>query len=160
MTIRFTLNGEPTEIDADPGDLLVDLLRLRLGLRGARPGCLRGQCGSCTVVFDGRLAASCLIPAFRVDGADILTIEGLMPTKEYQDIERGFERARARPCRFCAAGKFLSVHVLIESHRELSEEAIREALAGVWCRCTTHNRLVRGVRFAAEYRARRQDRGT
>ena len=82
-----------------------------------------------------------------------------MQTREYQDIEKGFERAKARPCRFCAAGKFLSVHALIESEAELTDEAIREILAGVWCRCTTHNRLVRGVKFAAEYRARRVHRG-
>jgi len=159
MTINFVLNGEPTQLEVEPADLLVDLLRLRLGLRGARPGCLRGQCGSCTVLFDGRLAASCLIPAFRVDGATIVTIEGLMQSREYQDIEKGFERAHARPCRFCAAGKFLSVHALIESETELSDESIREALSGVWCRCTTHNRLVRGVRFAADYRTRRLQRG-
>jgi carbon-monoxide dehydrogenase small subunit len=95
-----------------------------------------------------------------VDGAEVMTIEGLMQTRDYQDIERGFERAKARPCRFCAAGKFLSVHALIENDIELNDETIRDALAGVWCRCTTHNRLVRGVQFAADYRARRRQRGS
>jgi carbon-monoxide dehydrogenase small subunit len=159
MRIYFTLNGEAMEIDADPSALLVDVLRLQLGLRGARPGCLQGQCGSCTILFNGMLAAGCLIPAFRAYGSEILTIEGLMQRKEYQDIDRGFERAGARPCRFCAAGKFLSVHALLASGSDLSDESIRDTLAGVWCRCTTHERLVRGIRFAADYRQRRRQRG-
>jgi aerobic carbon-monoxide dehydrogenase small subunit len=159
MRIYFILNGEPTEIDVDPSDLLVDILRLRLDLRGARPGCLQGQCGSCTVLFNGMLAATCLIPAFRAYGSTILTIEGLMPRREYQDIERGFERAGTRPCRFCAAGKFLSVHALLTRGADLSDDSIHDTLAGVWCRCTTHERLVQGIRYAADYRQRRLQRG-
>lgn len=159
MTILFTLNGVPTEMNAAPGDLLVDLLRLRLGLRGARPGCLQGQCGSCTVLFNGLLAASCLIPAFRVSGAEVVTIEGLMQSKEYQDIERGFERAGVTPCRFCAAGKFLSVHALLSETPNPSDETIRDALTGVWCRCTTYDRLIAGIHHSAELRRRRQRRG-
>ena len=158
MRVSFILNGEPTEIDVKPEDLLVDVLRLRLELRGARPGCLRGQCGSCTVLFNGSLAPSCLIPAFRVYGADVLTIEGLMQSRDYQDIERGFQRAGARPCRFCAAGKFLSVHALLETEDEVTPEAIHDAISGVWCRCTTHDRLAKGIRFAAEHRQRRRRR--
>ncbi|TVQ28315.1 MAG: aldehyde oxidoreductase [Spirochaetaceae bacterium] len=159
MNIIFTLNHEPIEIDVDPAELLVDLLRLRLGLRGARPGCLRGQCGSCSVLFNGALAAGCLIPAFRAYGATILTIEGLMDTPDYQDIEKGFIRANARPCRFCAAGKYLSVHALLESHADPTDESLQDTLSGVWCRCTTHQRLARGVRYAADFRRRRVQRG-
>mgnify|MGYP006308063401 FL=1 len=159
MIVYFTLNGEATEIDAKPSDLLVDLLRLRLGLRGARPGCLQGQCGSCTVLFNGSLSPSCLIPAFKVYGADVVTIEGLMQTKEYQDIERAFDRAGARPCRFCAAGKFLSVHALLSTYPSPPEDAIDDTVAGVWCRCTTYARLRQAILFAAENRERRQRRG-
>ena len=159
MTVHFTLNGEPTEMEAQASDLLVDLLRLKLGLRGARPGCLLGQCGSCTVLFNGSLAPSCLIPAFKVHGSEIVTIEGLMQTREYQDIERGFARAGAQPCRFCAAGKFLSIHALLSSSPNPTEHAIRDTLAGVWCRCTTHQRLIQAIEYAAENRERRLRRG-
>jgi carbon-monoxide dehydrogenase small subunit len=155
MNIHFTLNGEQTEIVADPAELLVDLLRLKLNARGARPGCLQGQCGSCTVLFNGSLAPSCLIPAFKVLGAEIVTIEGLMQTRGYQDIERGFARAGAQPCRFCAAGKFLSIHALLRDVPSPGKQDIRDALAGVWCRCTTYGRLIEAVEYAAGNRERR-----
>jgi len=155
MRISFRLNGETIELDTSPSELLVDLLRLRLNARGARPGCLQGQCGSCTVLFNGSLAPSCLIPAFKVNRAEVVTIEGLMQTRGYQDIERGFTRAGARPCRFCAAGKFLSVHALLEETATPDRQKIRDALAGVWCRCTTYGRLIEAVEFAAQNRERR-----
>lgn len=159
MRTYFTVNGEVEEMEVEPGELLVDLLRLRVGLRGARPGCLKGQCGSCSVLMDGTLVASCLVPAFRVYGAQIVTIEGLMEQPSYQDIEKGFIRANARPCRFCASGKFLSVHALLESRQDLSDELVRDTISGVWCRCTTHQRLVQGIRYAADFRQRRLKRG-
>jgi carbon-monoxide dehydrogenase small subunit len=158
MRIYFTLNGEQADLDVDPAELLVDVLRLQLGLRGARPGCLQGQCGSCTILFNGMLAPGCMIPAFRAYGAEILTIEGLRERPEYKDIERGFERARARPCRFCEAGKYLSTYSLLVSGQEITDEAISRTLSGVWCRCTTHDRLVRGIKFAATIRGRRRER--
>lgn len=159
MKTYFTLNGEEVELEAAPEELLVDLLRLRLNMRGARPGCLRGQCGACSVLMNGELTASCLIPIFRVYGAEILTIEGLMELPDYQDIEKGFIRANARPCRFCAAGKFLSVHALLQSKEELTEQLLEDTISSVWCRCTTHQRLMRGIRFAADFRQRRVQRG-
>ena len=159
MTIHFTLNGEQTEMEAQASDLLVDLLRLKLGLRGARPGCLQGQCGSCTVLLNGSLAPSCLIPAFKVYGSEIVTIEGLMQTREYQDIERGFARAGAQPCRFCAAGKYLSIHALLASNPNPTVSAIQDTLAGVWCRCTTYGRLIQAIGYAVENRERRLRRG-
>jgi len=159
MRVVFTLNGQQTEIDTEPSDLLVDVLRLRLGLRGARPGCLQGQCGSCSVLFDGLLAPSCLVPAFRVHGADVVTIEGLMQSRGYEDIERGLARAGAQPCRFCAAGRMLSVYSLLETDADPSDRAVRDTVSSVWCRCTTHERLAKGIRYAAEYRRRRHGRG-
>ena len=155
MKVNFTLNGEETTLEAEPSELLVDVLRLKLGLRGARPGCLQGQCGSCTVLFNGALAASCLIPVFKAERAEILTIEGLMQSRGYQDIERGFTRAGAEPCRFCAAGKFLSIHALLLSGTSPSQESIQAALTGVWCRCTTYDRLIKAIEYTAEIRERR-----
>lgn len=156
MRISFTLNGNQVDLETDPSELLVDLLRLELGLRGARPGCLQGQCGSCTILFNGMLAAGCMIPAFRVYGAEVVTIEGLRETPEYSEIEQGFARARAKPCRFCEAGKYLSAYALLTSDQDITDDSVRDTLAGVWCRCTTHERLVRGIRFAVAMRGRRR----
>lgn len=159
MRVYFTLNGEPTEMEAEPSELLVDLLRLKLGLRGARPGCLHGQCGSCIVLLEGALAPSCLIPAFRVHDSEVVTIEGLMQTREYQEIEKGLARAGAAPCRFCAAGKFLSIHALLISSPNPTDRAVQDTLSGVWCRCTVHERLVRAIEHVVANRERRLRRG-
>ncbi|MEE8440486.1 MAG: 2Fe-2S iron-sulfur cluster-binding protein, partial [Spirochaetia bacterium] len=109
--------------------------------------------------FNGSLAPSCLIPAFKIYGSEIVTIEGLMQTPEYQDIERGFVRAGVQPCRFCAAGKFLSVHALLSLSPNPTDHAIQDTLSGVWCRCTTYERLAQAIEYAAETRERRLRRG-
>lgn len=159
MKINFELNGEPVSVEAEPSELLVDVLRLRLNLRGARPGCLQGQCGACLIIFNDELAPSCMIPAFRAYGSEILTLEGLLRTREFSDIERGFERAGAYPCRFCAAGKFLSAHMLLQSTLEPTEQQIADTISGVHCRCTVYERLVNGIRESARLRLRRSERG-
>jgi aerobic carbon-monoxide dehydrogenase small subunit len=159
MKINFRLNGEPVSVDTDPAELMVDVLRLRFNLRGARPGCLQGQCGSCLIVFNHELSPSCMIPAFRAYGSEIMTLEGLMQTREFTDIERGFERAGAYPCRFCAAGKFLSVHMLLQTTLEPTEQQIADTISGVHCRCTVYERLATGIENAARLRRRRAERG-
>lgn len=159
MKINFVLNGEPVSLDLEPAELMVDVLRLQLNLRGARPGCLEGRCGSCLIVFNDELAPSCMIPAFRAYGSEILTLEGLMQMREFTDIERGFDRADAYPCRFCAAGKFLAVHMLLRTTADPSEQEINDTIDAVLCRCTVHERLVDGITNAAMLRRRRAERG-
>ncbi len=155
MTVEFTLNGAETRVSVPSDTLFVDVLRSEFGLSGARPGCMRGQCGNCAVLFEGELTRTCLLPMFRVDGCEIVTIEGFVKSKEFTDIEYGFERAGMDPCRFCIASKILVAHSLLLTELEPSDLEIERATSGVWCRCTSYSSFVEGIRFAARARKRR-----
>ncbi len=155
MRIEFTLNGESARIESSAETLLVDLLRREFGLSGARPGCMRGQCGNCAVLFNGALTRACLLPVFRLEGCEVMTIEGFLRTKEFADIEYGFERAGMDPCRFCISSKVLVAHSVLLTELEPSDLEIERATSGVWCRCTSYSSFVNGIRYAAHARKRR-----
>ena len=155
MNTSFILNGELVSIDTSPDALLVDILRQRFGLLGTRPGCTQGYCGTCSVLIDGRLTPSCMIPAFRITGRDVLTIEGFMQTQDFLDIERGFEQAGMSPCRYCVAGKVLTAQALLLETQDPQIDEIREAVSAIYCRCTSYYAFIEGIRFAAEVRRRR-----
>ena len=155
MTVRFNLNEKAVTVNAASESLLVDLLRREFGLSGARPGCMRGQCGNCAVLLDGSLTRACLLPAFRLEGCEIVTIEGFVRSKEFTDIEYGFERVGMDPCRFCISSKILIAHSLLLTELEPSDLEIERATSGVWCRCTSYSSFVNGIRHAAKARKRR-----
>lgn len=155
MIVHCTVNGQEVAFDTDPTTPLLELLRRDLELRGARPGCRRGICGSCSILLNSRLTPSCLVPAFQADGAIILTVEGFIETPEFEDIERAFERAAVTPCRFCVGGKILATHSLITTVETPRPVDIERAVSGIWCRCTSYSNLVKGIQLAAEFRRRR-----
>ncbi len=159
MIIWFTLNDDSITIDTDPEFLLVDLLRKEFGLGGARPGCRRGRCGTCAILFNGHVTSSCMLPAFKALGSEIVTIEGFMKTPDFADIERGFQRAGMDPCRFCAAAKVLVTHGLIQHNSSPRAEDIERAANGVFCRCTSYSSFVDAIRYAAEARRKRSNVG-
>jgi carbon-monoxide dehydrogenase small subunit len=155
VTLGFILNGEDVVAKADAERRLVDILRNNFKLLGAREGCLSGVCGSCSVIFNNRVVPSCLIPAFRIRGSEIITIEGFSQTDEYQDIQEGFSRAGVETCGFCDAGKILSVETLLERNLRPSREEILAGFQGVKCRCTEPDSLIEGVLAAWDIRQRR-----
>jgi aerobic carbon-monoxide dehydrogenase small subunit len=155
MTLSFRLNYKDVTIETSPETLLVDLLRKDFKLSGARPGCTRGQCGICSVIFNGALAPSCLLPAFKLFGSDIVTIEGFVQTRDYLDIEKGFDRAGMDPCRFCASGKVLLAHTVLMNNSNPSNTEIEKTAAGIWCRCTSYTSFYKAIQYAGEYRRRR-----
>jgi carbon-monoxide dehydrogenase small subunit len=157
MTIGFILNGEDVVIKVEPGERLITILREQFRLLGAKSGCRAGGCGACTVIFNGSTAPACLIPAFRLRGSEVVTIEGFAQNDEYADIVKGFEQASVRNCGFCDSGKILLAAALLGKNPSPTRDEVLRAFAGVKCRCTEHESLVNGILAAGDVRRRRQN---
>ena len=155
MNINFILNGEDVSIHSEANVRLVDILRVKFGLLGAKVGCLSGKCGFCAVFFNGSVSHACLIPAFRLRGSEIITIEGFAQTDEYQDIKKGFEQAKLIVCGYCETGKVLNAEALLEKIKNPSRQEILNAFNGIKCRCTDPEQLIEGIKIAAKIRQRR-----
>jgi carbon-monoxide dehydrogenase small subunit len=155
MTIDFILNGEDVVIQTQADIRLLDILRDTFGLGETRIGCLTGCCGACTVFFNGNIAQSCLIPAFRVRSSEIVTIEAFSQTDEYQDILEGFSRTGHKTCGFCTTGKILALEALLERKPRPGREDILPAFNGIKCRCTDPDSLIEAVLAVSEIRRRR-----
>ncbi len=151
IPLRLTLNGQPREIALDdPRVTLLDLLRERLGLTGAKKGCDRGQCGACTVLVDGRRINSCLTLAASLDGAEILTIEGLAEGDRLHPVQAAFIAHDGFQCGFCTPGQIMSAVGLIrEGHAGTDPERIREGMSGNLCRCGAYAGILEAVQDAA-----------
>lgn len=151
IPLRLTLNGQPREIALDdPRVTLLDLLRERLGLTGAKKGCDRGQCGACTVLVDGRRINSCLTLAASLDGAEILTIEGLAEGDRLHPVQAAFIAHDGFQCGFCTPGQIMSAVGLIrEGQAGIDPERIREGMSGNLCRCGAYAGILDAVQDAA-----------
>jgi carbon-monoxide dehydrogenase small subunit len=156
MRISFVLNGKPYTIDVPPDRTLLDLLREDLRLTGSKKGCGHGECGSCLVYMDENLINACLVPAFRVHGSEIMTIEGYAQTKEFQAIEAAFAKVNYRPCGFCASGLVMALSDLLSHNFEPKEADIREAISGNVCRCTGTSGFIDAVTEAAKILSRKR----
>lgn len=155
MRIAFVLNGEPVSVKVQPNIRLIEVLRKDFALTGARPGCLYGTCGFCSILLNGELALACMIPAFRVQDCEVTTIEGFMETREFRDIEIGFLRAGTMPCAFCASAKVLTTHWAISSYPTPRTADLKRAVSAVQCRCTSYARFANAIRYSAEVRRKR-----
>jgi len=155
MTIGFILNGEDVIVRTNAETRLIDILRYTFNLAGTRCGCNIGICGACTVIFNGEMVKSCLIPAFKIRDSEIITIEGFSQTDEYGDIIRGFSEAGVVNCGGCNSGKILSVEALLNKNPRPSREEILEAFRGIKCRCTEPENLIRGFVAVSECRRKR-----
>ena len=155
MTLGFILNGEDVLADTGATVRLVDILRDGFNLLGTKSGCCIGNCGACSVIFNGNLVKSCLVPAFKIRGGEIITIEGFSQTDDYEDIIRAFDETGLESCGFCNTGKILTAETLLSKNRRLPREEILAGFHGIRCRCTDPERLVQAVLTAFEYRNRR-----
>jgi len=148
-TISMTVNGERKTIEAPPMKRLLDVLREDLHLTGTKEGCGEGECGSCSVLMDGELVNSCLIPALQADGATLCTIEGVSTEGHLHVIQQCFLEKGGAQCGICTPGMILATHHLLEKYPQPTLSQIQEGLAGNLCRCTGYMRIFEAVQVAA-----------
>ncbi len=148
--ISFYLNGEEVSVSVNPLKRLLDVLREDFGLTGVKEGCGEGECGACSVLLDGRIVNSCIVPVGYIDGKEIITIEGYSSTKRYRAIEEAFASTGAVQCGFCTPGFVMATESLLRKNPHPSMENIREGISGNLCRCTGYVSIVDGIRVVSE----------
>jgi carbon-monoxide dehydrogenase small subunit len=150
VKLSLTVNGNAVSADVDSRTLLVDFLRINLGLTGTHVGCDTGQCGACTIHLDGRAVKSCNMLAAQANGGAVLTIEGLAAADgTMHPMQAAFKECHGLQCGFCTPGMVMSAIDLVQGHPKADEETIREGLEGNFCRCTGYHNIVRAVREGA-----------
>src|SRR5436189_6172742 len=149
MRIALTVNGERREADVWAGESLLFALRERLELPGSKNACEQGECGSCSVLLDGRLVCSCLVLAAQAEGHEVVTVEGLAEDGRLHRVQEAFVAAGAVQCGFCTPGLVVATADLLEHHPDPSDDELREALSGNLCRCTGYAKIFDAVRLAA-----------
>jgi carbon-monoxide dehydrogenase small subunit len=146
--ITLTVNDETREIAVEPNQTLSDVLRVELGLTGTKQGCGTGDCGSCTVILDGKPVNSCLVLALEANGGHVLTIEALETPDGLHPIQQAFVDKGAIQCGFCTPGMILTAKNLLEGNPRPTELEIRKAISGNLCRCTGYQKIVEAIREA------------
>jgi carbon-monoxide dehydrogenase small subunit len=148
VAIEFKLNGVKRRFEAAPNDTLLEMLRDRLGIKSPKTGCDRGDCGTCTVLLDGRSVRACLVLAPEADGCEIETLENI--SKKPSLLQREFSKRNSFQCGFCAPGVVLSATELLRRNKKPSRAEIQEAIAGNLCRCTGYSPIIEAIEAAAK----------
>jgi len=146
----FEVNSQEVHLQVLPGEMLVDVLRGRLGLTGTKIGCREGECGACTILLDGQPINSCMVPALRAQGRRVTTIEGLGNTDAPHLLQAAFAEEGAIQCGYCTPGFVLAAAALLDRNPDPSEAEIRQALAGNLCRCGTYPRVINAIRKVSQ----------
>ena len=148
--IRLTVNGKAYTLDVESNQTLVEVLREQMGLTGTKVGCGVGDCGSCTVLMNGKAVNSCLVLAGEADGKEVLTIEGVSTEESVHPIQQAFIDQGAVQCGFCTPGMVLSAKALLDQNPKPSESQIRTAISGNLCRCTGYQKIIRAIQDASK----------
>jgi aerobic-type carbon monoxide dehydrogenase small subunit (CoxS/CutS family) len=149
MKCELELNGRKVELEGDPMARLLDVLREDAGLIGTKEGCGEGECGSCSILLDGDVVCSCLVPLFQVQGRKLRTVEGLERKGELNKLQEAFVTEGGVQCGACTPGILMTAQALLSSNSKPTREQIRVALGGNLCRCTGYERIFRAIEVAA-----------
>ena len=152
MSYRFLVNGDPVEVEVPGMRRLLDVLREDLALTGTKEGCGEGECGACSVLVDGAVVDSCLVPVCQVDGTSIRTVEGLGTQEQLNDLQAAFLEAGGAQCGICTPGMLMAAEAFLATSSPATDDAIRDAIAGNLCRCTGYTKIVEAIALAADHR--------
>ena len=152
ITVRCTVNHKPVSVEIDPNKRLLDMLREDLNLTSVKEGCSEGECGACTVIYNGEPVTSCCVLAGQAQGADIVTLEGVSPDGRPDAVQQAFMDSGAVQCGFCTPGMILSAEALLAKNPNPTEEEVKLAMSGNLCRCTGYAKIVEAVLLAASWR--------
>ncbi len=147
--LSLTVNGDPIDVAVAPNATLLDVLRDELGLFGVKEGCSEGVCGACTVLMDDRPIRSCITLALEAAGTSITTIEGMAQEGKLHPVQEAFITKGAVQCGFCTPGMILSAKALLDCNNQPTDDEIKTALAGNFCRCTGYSKILEAVRLAS-----------
>ncbi len=149
VTITLIVNGESRRLSVEPTEMLLDVLRDRLGYVGSNKVCAQGICGACTIIMDGKATTSCLLLAVQADGAQIRTVEGLEKGDRLDPLQEAFMNSGAVQCGFCTPGFLMTARALLDENPRPTREEIIDALRGNICRCTGYAKIIEAVAAAA-----------
>ena len=150
MEVTLKVNGEAHSSEISANTLLVDFLRINLGLTGTHVGCDTSQCGACTVHVDGKAIKSCSVLVAQIEGSEVNTIEGIGTPEELHPMQEAFRECHALQCGFCTPGMIMQAIDLVQNNRDLDKQSIREGLEGNICRCTGYHNIVKAIKTVAD----------
>ncbi len=150
VNVKLTVNGKKFVLDVEANELLVDVLRERLGLTGTKAGCREGECGACSVILNGKLVNSCLVPILKADGGKVVTIEGLEQNGQLHIVQQKFVENGAIQCGFCTPAMVLAGKLLLDTNPKPTKDQIKEAISGILCRCTGYQKIIKAIDAASK----------
>lgn len=150
QALTMKLNGEEVTVQVKPSALLVEVLRDQLELTGTKVACGEGECGACTVLLDGKPVNSCLVPALKAQGREVLTVEGLAALGELHPLQKAFVEHGAVQCGYCTPGMLMSAKALLDQNPNPTEDEVRLAISGNLCRCTGYAKIVEAIQAASQ----------
>ncbi len=150
MKLGFQINGIEREVDTPPMRRLLDVLREDLRLTGSKEGCGEGECGACSVIVDGDVINSCLVPVCQIEGARILTVEGLARDGRLDPLQQAFWECGGAQCGICTPGMLIAARALLDAHPHPTRNEIKEGIAGNLCRCTGYTKIIDAIEQAAK----------
>jgi carbon-monoxide dehydrogenase small subunit len=150
IELNFIVNGEKKNITIDPSMTLLEILRNTLKLTGTKEGCGKGECGTCTVLMNGKTVNACLVPGSQLEGMEILTIEGVSKGRDLHPLQKSFIEEGAVQCGFCIPGMIISAKALLDENPSPTQEEIKRGISGNLCRCTGYTKIVSAIQKASE----------